>query len=251
MENKPKFDATLIIPIVFGIFSLFGICLVLLLANLANSRRSNTALETATPFTFILLGTEPGISTSIPDTEIPEDEVTPTRRATPTRPSTARPTLGTSTSKTESTSPPLVLATRTPTSSSAAPLNPGTYDDRDSRIAYSSAWIPQLGVSGAFQNSLHLSSALGSTISFRFIGQQVRVFYQSSPSLGEISIVIDSLEIELDQESAASSTSEWVSPVLINGTHTVVITHVSGGSVNLDYVIVPDVLQTPTVTTTP
>lgn len=246
MENKPSFDVAVLIPIAIGFFSVFGICLVLLLGSLANSRGAGASLETATPFDYILLGTEPGVSTAIPD-----DEVTLTVTRTPTRFSTTLFPVDTSTPEPESTEPPVILFTRTPTSASTSPLNPGTYDDNDSRIAYSGDWIPQSGVSDAFKNTLHVSSALGSTINFRFIGQQVRLFYQASPSLGTIRVVIDGLQIDVDQSADDADEAEWVSALLINGTHTVAITHLSGGSVNLDYVIVPDVLVTPTVTSTP
>jgi hypothetical protein len=244
MENKPSLDVAILIPIAIGIFSVFGLCLVLLLGSIATSRNASESLETATPFDYILLGTEPGVSTALPDEEMTAAVTkTPTRFSPPTR-----VPVRTFTPEIESTKPSVIAATRTPTTASTAPLNPGTYDDGDSRIAYSGAWIPQVGVPNAENNTLHVSSTLGSTINFRFIGQQVRLFHQASPSLGTMRVVIDGLQIDVDQ---SVDEDEWVSALLINGTHTVTITHLSGGSINLDYVIVPDVLLTPTVTTTP
>lgn len=246
MDDKPKFDTTLLIPILFGLFSMFGICLVILLGYFVDSRRGAAHLETATPFEFVLLGTEPGFSTAIPN-----DEITLTPTKTPFTFATTEVPADTETAEPASTAPPLILSTRTATSVSTAPFNPGTYDETESRISYSGDWTVQSSVPDAFGNSLHVSSTLGNTASFRFIGQQVRLFYQSSPSLGTIRIVIDGLQFDLDQSASQASEAEWASSLLVNGTHTVVITHQSGGSINLDYIIVPDVLITPTVTSTP
>jgi hypothetical protein len=128
-------------------------------------------------------------------------------------------------------------------------LNAGTYDDTDSHLVYSGTWTNQNNVQGAYQSTLHVSSTLGNLVTFRFIGQEVRLFYQSGPSLGKLRVIVDDREFELDQFDTSTFTSEWVSATLTNGTHTVTIRHAEGGSVNLDEIIVPEV--TPTLTPTP
>lgn len=253
MAERPSFDRGLLIPIAFGFFSIFGICLVLVLGRLASARESVEPVDTATPFQYLFLGTEPAIVSATPEEEEEAGdegagESIPTRRVTPTafsffEENTPAPT------RTESSL--VIFSTPTSTSASTAPLNPGTYDDGDSHLRYEGDWIVQRGVSGAFQSSLHVSSTLGNTVAFRFIGQQVRLFYQAGSSLGTIQITLDGIEFELDQSGNGSSTSEWSSPLLVNGTHTVEIEHLSGGSINLDQVIVPDVLLTPTATSAP
>jgi hypothetical protein len=246
MKDQPSFDRSLLIPIVFGVFSIFGICLVLILGRLASSRARVTVEDTPTAFQYIFLGTEPAVVSATPDEngDEPADE-------TPTVTVTVLSVSGSETLEPTSTDSSLVvLSTPTSTSASSAPLNPGTYDDTDSRMLYEGDWIVQRGVSGVFQNSLHVSSTLGNSVTFRFIGQQIRLFYQPGPGLGTIEINLDGVKFELDQSDNATGVSEWSSPVLINGTHTVEITHLSGGSVNLDQVIVPDVLLTPTATNT-
>ncbi len=254
MDDKPTLDRGLIPPIIFGVFSVFGICLVLLLARLSTFRAVTEAEETSTPFQYLFLGTEPGISTTTP-----EDE--PTVRGTTTPVSFASPTrrIATTQSGDDVTSLASPTRTRTPSSSgtstsssgSAAPLNPGTYDQADQRITYAGNWIAQTGVSGVFQNTLHVSNTLSNTASFRFIGEQIRIFYQSGSGLGTIRINLDGLEYDLDESADVVTQSEWISPLLINGTHTVTITHLSGGSINLDMIIVPDILATATTTPTP
>jgi hypothetical protein len=76
----------------------------------------------------------------------------------------------------------------------------------------------------------------------------VRLKFQGSGSLGEISITIDKLVFP--PLSEANGTDEWVSPDFTYGAHDVTITHFSGGSVNLDAIIVP-VFTTPTPSATP
>lgn len=250
MENKPAFDRGLILPIILGAFSIFGICLVLLLARLSTFRAVTEVEITSTPFRFLFLGTEPGISTTTPEEE--EEQLPP--------PTEAPITFASSTPKTEETIDSVASPTRTrtppaagsssatPTTASSAPLNPGTYDQSDQRIEYTDEWIAQTGVAGVFQNTLHVSNTLDSSVSFRFIGEQIRIFYQSGSGLGTIRISLDGFEYDLDESAEVVVQSEWISPVLINGTHTVTITHLSGGAVNLDMIIVPEVFTTATPT---
>ena len=106
-------------------------------------------------------------------------------------------------------------------------------------------------VAGAEQNTLHVSGTLGNSINFLFIGQEVRIFFQAGPSLGIIRLAIDGgTPFDMNQSNASTQIYEWVLPSVTNGTHTVTITHLSGGSVNLDSVIVPEVPVTPTKTAT-
>lgn len=250
MENKPTFDRGLILPIILGGFSIFGICLVLLLARLSTFRAVTEVESTSTPFQFLFLGTEPGISTTTPEEE--EEEVLPPTKAPITfASSTPEPeeTVDSPASPTRTRTPlPAGSSSATPTTASNAPLNPGTYDQSDQRLEYTDEWIAQTGVAGVFQNTLHVSNTLGSSVSFRFIGEQIRIFYQSGSSLGTIRIDLDGLEYDLDESAEVVVQSEWISPVLINGTHTVTITHLSGGAVNLDMIIVPEVFITATPT---
>lgn len=247
MTDRPSFDRSLLIPIVFGVFSIFGICLVLILGRIASTREGVEVVDTATPFEYIFLGTEPAIVSATPEEEQEEEA---DENATPTVTALSFPGPDTP-EVTETESTLVVLVTPTPTPGSNAPLNPGTYDDTEARILYDGDWIVQRGVPGAFQNSLHVSSVLGNTFTIRFIGQQIRLFYQPGSGLGTIEINLDGVQFELDQSGDDSTTAEWSSPLLINGTHTFVVRHLSGGAVNLDQIIVPDVLLTPTPTTVP
>jgi hypothetical protein len=139
--------------------------------------------------------------------------------------------------------------TPTPTSASTPPLNAGTYDDTDYRLIYTGDWISQNNVNGAYQRTLHVSSRVGNSVIFRFIGRELRIFYVGGTSLGTIRLTLNGDNYDLDQ-SAITGSGEWVLPNVALGTHTVTIRHLSGGSVNLDYVIVPEVPGTATPTAT-
>jgi hypothetical protein len=249
MDNQPSFDRDLLLPILVGGFSIFGILIILLVGRLNAARASVVVVETETPFKYIFLGTEPLNPTESPEasetellTDIPFDSPTP---GLPN----ATLALGTPTLRTPALGTP--NGTTSPDfASGPPPLNPGTYDDAHPSLGYSPGWSGQTGVSGAYQETMHVSTSIGSSVSFRFIGKELRVFYLSGSSLGEVTITIDGQSFTLDQ-SDPSNGNEWISDPLTNNTHTVLITHLNGGSVNLDYMIVPDVGPTGTPTVTP
>ena len=332
-EHRPRIDISTMLPVGIGAVSLFGICLLLLAGRLSSPRSTVQVPDTATPFRYLFIGTEPGISSAIPSTEdgffeegtpadgfepvppdsTPEAEFTPTPRkgfsitaqsgvstnnnsssgnstqSVPTGLSTedgliivpaartpspttgaARPTksptntfvptptwtvqsftktpVSFQTLYARTNTPGIVITpSRTPTSASTAPLNAGTYDDTDSRILYSGNWTSQSNVGNAYQGTLHVSTTLGNTITFRFIGQEIRLFYIAAQSLGTIRITIDQKSFDLLQNSDVTAPSEWVSDFYPSGgTHTVTIQHLDGGSVNLDQVIVPEIVPTST-----
>lgn len=256
MNNQPSFDRGLLIPIGVGIFSLIGICVLLVMGQINSSRAVVEEVPTASPFKYSLIGTEPAlpIFTLDASAEAP-GTTTPGAPRTTTLPATI-PVFSTNTSASVVpiiTLPATTVAntpTRTPTSASAAPLGPGTYDDMHDRLIYSDGWDESTGV-GVHQGTLHVSDTIGSSVSFRFIGQEIRVFFQAGPSLGSVRLTLDGATYDISQANSSTQIYEWALPRVTNGTHTVTITHISGGSVNLDSIIIPDVPVTPTVTISP
>jgi hypothetical protein len=122
-------------------------------------------------------------------------------------------------------------------------------DDTDRRLVYSGNWLPQQGVSGAYQGTLHRSDVTGNYITFTFTGPEIHVFYLAGPSYGSITITIDGVgEPPLPQSESVGGSREWVMDELSAGTHSIVITHASGGSVNIDSLSVPAATPTPTGT---
>lgn len=270
MNNQPPFPRDLIIPILLGGFSLLGIIVVLLIGRSLNSPAEIPMTPSATPFQYLYLGTEPAITTPL----IEGSDIAPTSEAfpseqfpTPAFPTQGIPGIATST-RSSSVSTPLILntatsasniartitVTRSPTSTSTSgtvvPAN--TYDDTDSRLLYSGSWVSLTNVTEAHQNTLHVSNAIGDSITFSFTGPQIHVFYQAGPSLGAITITIDQLGAPpLSQAQNETQIKEWVSDLLPAGTHSIVIAHNSGGSINLDSLYVPAPTPTPTRTPTP
>ena len=270
MDNQPSFDRGILIPIGVGVFALIGICVILVVGRITALRGTVEEVPTATSFKYALIGTEPAITTvTFEATEFAPPAATeaPIILFTPTRSSLSTPILlspnGTNAltntvlrTNTPTRTPIIVgspltstnTPTRTPTSASTAPFGAGTYDDVDSRLVYSGIWE---SISGSgYQNTLHVSGTLGNSVTFRFIGQEIRIFFQAGPSLGNISLNLDGIAYNMDQSNASTQNYEWVLPSVTNSTHTVTITHQSGGSVNLNYIIIPEGPTTPTSTAT-
>ena len=245
MEDKPSLDRELILPILLGGLSVIGIGMVFMWGRLSNARQAVQAAETATPMRFVYLGTEPGLSTLTPD-------VTDTPVPTVTELVLSPPAL-VSPSNTSS-----VLSTGLPTSTATLTASPtissvlSKIDDTYFELLYDGDWVDQSNVTDTYQNTLHISFEVGNSVSYTFTGQQVVVSFQAGPSLGRIGINLDGLTFEVDQSSGSTQLVDWQSAILIRGTHTIVISHISGGSVNLDSITLPDVsTPTPTITLTP
>jgi hypothetical protein len=261
MDNKPSFDRSLLIPIGVGIFAVLGICAILASGRLNQTPAVVEEVPTATAFQYAFVGTEPAFTTVTLEpsletsaTVIPLDTVPPEVFDTPTfAPQNTPNTFPTNTLASLITLPPLASTStpsRTPTSAFAAPFGPGTFDDTDSRFVYSGAWDRQTGVTGAYQTTLHVSGTLGNSIKFLFIGNELRVFFQAGPSLGTIRLTLDTTSYVMNEASSSTQLYEWVLAASTNGTHTVTITHDSGGGVNFDSIIVPVVSPTATNTST-
>jgi hypothetical protein len=250
MDNKPPVDRSVFIPIFIGFISVLGICLIMFALRLGAARGTVQSSETTTPVKYQYLGTEPGIA--FPTDAPPATMVLETDTPTPAPTLIFFPPTLTSTAIISTASSPVVLprATNTPAtvSPTALALNV-TYDDADFNFNYTGSWIGQSGVSGAYQNTLHVSSTIGDSVQLSFVGQKIRIVYQAGPSLGSIAIKLDTVDFTLDQFAPATLVSEWESPVLVLSSHSVTITHISGGSVNLDSIAVID-LSTPTPTLT-
>ena len=249
MDSKPSFDRELILPILLGGLSVIGIGVVFMWGRLSNTRQATPAADTKTPMRFVYLGTEPGLSTLTPevtDTPIP----TVTDLVLPPVPFASPSITNTSIVLPTGLSP----RTATPTPSATISSILSKIDDTYFELLYDGDWVDQSNVTGAYQNTLHISFTVGNSVSYTFTGQQVIISFQSGPSLGRISITLDGLVFEIDQSGGSTELVDWQSAILIRGTHTVVIEHLSGGSVNLDSITIPDVstpTPTATVTSTP
>jgi hypothetical protein len=263
MNNRHPIDRELLIPILLGGLSVVGIAVVLIVGRALNAPAEIDATPSATPFQYVFLGTEPAITTLVvegsetlpPLADTAEVEPFPSAASSPfSTPILITPRPRTATSGAPGT-PRTGTATRavTPTSTrTTTPSTANTYDDTDSRLTYSGSWTAQLGVSGAYQDSLHISNTVENSVTFTFTGTEVHVFYQAGPSLGTMTITVDSFgDAPISQAQNTTQIKEWVSDILSSGTHTVVIQHNSGGSINIDRIYIPASTPTPTRTPTP
>jgi hypothetical protein len=269
MENKPSVDFDLLAPILLGIVSIAGITLIFW-GGFFQPRPAIEAVGTSTSFRYIFIGTEPGLSTLTPvptPTRIvvessPFPTRLPARTLAPTLPPFTPQTGGGSSFFPTRISPSLTpppfptdpsFATKpasslfTPTFTPTIPAVLAKYDDTYFGILYDGEWTSQTNVSGAYQNTLHISFTIENYALFTFVGQQVILTYQAGPSLGTIRIDLDGIEFEVSQASPQTQLVDWASPILILGTHDLVVEHLSGGSVNIDSVTIPDIrTATPT-----
>jgi hypothetical protein len=255
MNNQPAFDRSLLVPIFISGCSVIGIVVVLLIGRALSAPPEVPLTPSATRFAYVYLGTEPAITTPMIDgTQIEEPIDEPTEdpifeEPTFEEPTDAPPVLTTPTRPGANT--PIILpsatgntpGTPTATSASAPPLLGGTYDDTHPVFVYN-GWTE----TSSGGTTLHVSTVPNSTMSFRFIGTQLRLRYDGGNTLGQLRVTIDNVSETLDQ---SDGDDEWVWPnSLSNVTHTVLITHIGGGGVNIDEVIIL-APGTPTPTRTP
>jgi hypothetical protein len=245
MNDNKRVDISILIPIGIGAFSVMGICLALLIGYLNRPQTDIPVEQTAAPFKYHFLGTE----TFTPDPELetatPEDVFTekPTASATPVVLITATqekfpssPAIPTQTSIFTGNATPIPthtsISTSLPTDEETFTLEAGKYDDTNSYLEYDGDWVSELFVEGVYQETLYISTEIANSVTFTFTGKQVIIGYLGDIDFGTIAITIDDDEFTRDQ----SSGSEWISPQLTQGNHSVVIIHESGDFVNLDYI---------------
>jgi len=150
---------------------------------------------------------------------------------------------------------PTPTNTATPTNT-RAPVGVGIYDNPHSTLAYGGNWTVW-NVGNAYNGSTNYSNAVGNTAQLTFTGQGVSLLYSKYGGIGVAKIEIDGVVVtNLNQAAAASAfQNRWDSGALINGTHTLKITHLSGTYIDLDAVVVtgppPTPTNTPTATSTP
>ncbi|HET9913560.1 MAG TPA: hypothetical protein VFQ13_16810 [Anaerolineales bacterium] len=259
MHNQPAVNRELLIPILIGGLSVFGIIAVLIIGRVRNAPAEVALTPSSTPFQYIYLGTEPAITTLV----VEGSELPPSEEPIMEEPATEAPIILSTVTRRAST--PIILTqpnttrtatstrTRAPTatSSSSAPAN--TYDDTDSRLSYSGDWVSLIPVGEAYKDTLHISSTVGNEVRFTFTGPEIQVAYQAGPSLGTITITIDGIGgSPISQAQSTTQNKVWTpSERLSDGTHVIVITHYSGGSINIDSLYVPVLTPTPTKKPTP
>ncbi len=240
--TKAIFDRGILIPIGIGTFSILGICLVLIVSFLDRPQTDVPAEQTTTPFKYLFLGTETLVISPVLETSTPEElfKEAPTSSATPIIIITTTQEQITSTSISAPIQTNTLTSNNTPGSTSAPPttfdettaLIAGKYDDTAPLLDYDGDWVSESSVTGSYQETLYFSLEIDDKIKFNFVGKQIIIGYLGDTDFGTVAITIDNIKYTLDQ----SSGSEWISPQLTQGVHSVIILHESGELANLDYV---------------
>lgn len=124
---------------------------------------------------------------------------------------------------------------------SLTPPAPGTtrLDDTDSRIAYSGFSYASGRSYGDYSNDIHYATANASTASLTFTGTQVQVYGEQFTDQGDLGVTIDGgsqqVVSTLPSDGARhANVAVYTSGVLASGTHTIVVTKLSGQYATLD-----------------
>lgn len=122
----------------------------------------------------------------------------------------------------------------TAVASAPAAVGPGFYDDKSAYWSYTGTW-KTLTDSESLNNSLHQANKLGSTASFYFTGTQFRLAYWATPNQGLVDVYLDGAYLTtIDQYTPAAHARIYVSPVLVNGPHSVQFIQQSLPYINID-----------------
>lgn len=239
MQPRPSFDRALLIPIAVGVVSILGLAWIFLTSDLSEVLIPPTAVPTAISFDTGTPGTDR------PLTPFTSEETSPLTTGTSpasypdplleteTLPATRIPATNTLATETQ----PAPSATPTPTPDQLLPV--GKHDDTEPKIDYDRYWdaISNPGTANAYKGTLHISTSMGSEISFHFIGERFNVGYQRGRNFGFVTVMIDGQPHSFHEQAFDLI---WRSPQLTAGVHSVRIIHETGESVNLDYIEVLD-----------
>jgi hypothetical protein len=146
------------------------------------------------------------------------------------------------------TGPRHIHASRLQEAILAASFGYGIFDDTDNRFVYDGDWQLETGNSDAYQYTLHTSNTVGNSVEFSFTGAGLWTFFEAGPSLGTLRLTLDNESYVMNEASSGTLPYIWLLAASYNGTHHVVITHESGGAVNLDAIQVPGLPTTLTIT---
>lgn len=228
-------DYSLLAPLLIGVISVLGICLIITPIWFPRQNAQTFPTQTVTPFKYLLLAT----LTPVPAVELEiavGTEILPVPTATLEGGVALNPAstdqAGISTNDFFTST---ITITPNPIFAESVPMKTGTYDDSDSHIIRTGIWKNQGNVD-AYQETLLVSNTVGNSVAFSFIGRQMVLGYQSSDNAGDITINMDGSEVTFTQLVGNAWFSQEVEP----GTHFVILTHMSGASVNLDYIDVPN-----------
>lgn len=200
------------------------------LAIEASHSASQAVTSTPQPQSVIVgTSTSTSASSTLSTTSTPGGSgATKTPASTASSPTATPSKTGATTTPASSTSSPTVTPRRTGTATTSSTIK---IDDFDDFILYDGGWIGET-VDTAYEGTLSISIFIDDTATFTFTGTQFIIGYVPDPQLGTMTITIDGNNQTLNQ----STGSEWSSPKLSPGEHSVTLTHATGEIIYLDYI---------------
>ena len=234
MDNKVRLIRELLIPLGIGAFSIFGICLVLVIASRGQTSPSTPATFTATPFKYLYLASPtytPGAELETP----PSEETSPVESTGPIM------VLSTPEGESPATPNPESAQLNTPVSAPSQSLTASptgalnivdVYDDQDARLEYDGDWVAETGIGEAYEGTVSVSDSSGDDFIFFFVGKQMIVGYLAESDAGSILVLIDDTEFQVDLSTGVA----WTSPLFDSTEHSVIIIHVDDDPVYIDYI---------------
>ena len=120
------------------------------------------------------------------------------------------------------------------------PVNEGTYENENANIVYAGNWTVWNHAS-ASSGSTRYSNDPAASATLTFSGRQVNLLFTRFTSRGNIEITIDGgMPMLLNQYgSTLTFQNRWDSPILADGTHTIVLRHPGGTKyIDLDALII-------------
>jgi hypothetical protein len=113
-----------------------------------------------------------------------------------------------------------------------SPVTAGMYDDTHAGWTYAGTWTTYSGA-GPYNNTLHYSSAVGSTASFAFNGTQFVLSYAVYSNRGSFEVWVDGVYVTTVNAYNASLLWQkaYISPVYSAGNHTVLLKNVGPSGV--------------------
>ena len=120
------------------------------------------------------------------------------------------------------------------------PPGTGTYDDRDAGINYSGSWS-EASYSGPYLGTITQSSAIGSTVSFAFIGDSITIKYTGYTTRGTVNVYVDGSYVTTFDQSYPGLLwqVEYTIGSLGYDAHTITFEHATGATIGIDALIVP------------
>jgi beta propeller repeat protein len=120
------------------------------------------------------------------------------------------------------------------------PVGAGTYEEDDAAISYSGTWHAWSD-GNASGGALVYTNAPGASATLTFTGRQIKLVFTRYVNRGNVEITIDGGAPVLFSQynSTLSYQSEWASPILAQGTHTVTFSHPGGDHyIDIDAIMV-------------